>query len=434
MSIKISRKAALVALGLLGLASTALLFYDWALPPTPTLAQALGQEEMLNRLHLYSGEGDPRLRAVDTVNAGGVAQRRFVTNRDGSREDIALKADGEHFASRRVYYPRNGAPDFAGGAEVAWHLQLSEAYAPDKDYVSETTSLRIDGSLQEHVVRAADGSKHLQDFGADGLTLTRDLVMIKQFPYSRDLTVQSDKRWREDSGHTLAYENVFDEKEGTHDITEWDAQHRLLSQTHWPKYDTVVGMTKKGYYPGTGVLRVSIEGSYSTTNAVYYRPDGTLDHVIDLSRGSVKVTYYDATGTKKRLEQIFFRQSADGNLERGAKISYKVYTIDEMDGDGNLSRSFRIWDGVLGAVVLHNVMINGVFVAYGEVEYTYDHDTHKLKTTRSWIGKADHKYDIEEEAKPEEALPPPAVPADELQPQVNLDEDDLPVPPPQSPH
>lgn len=81
MSIKISRKAALVALGLLGLAPAAVLLYDLAFlrQPTPTLAQALGQEQ-INRLHLYSGEGDPRLRAVDTVTAGGVAQRRYITS------------------------------------------------------------------------------------------------------------------------------------------------------------------------------------------------------------------------------------------------------------------------------------------------------------------------------------------------------------------
>lgn len=188
----------------------------------------------------------------------------------------------------------------------------------------------------------------------------------------------------------------------------------------------------KGYYPGTGVLRVSIEGTYNTTNANYHRPDGTLDHVIELSRGSVKVSYFDASGTKKRLEQMFFRQSKDGNLEKGAKVSYKIYTIDEMDGDGNPSRSFRLWDGGLGAFALHSVVVNGVL--YGEAEYSYDHQTHTLKTVRYWIGKADHKYDLEEEHKPEEALAPPAVPADELKPQVNLDEDDLPVPPPQSPH
>jgi hypothetical protein len=93
-----------------------------------------------------------------------------------------------------------------------------------------------------------------------------------------------------------------------------------------------------------------------------------------------------------------------------------------VDAQGDPLRNIRYWNGDLDFEE-YNVTIDGV--PYGEVDHNYVKGPtgFTLDNVKYWIGKADHKYDREDDHKPAENLLAPPVPADESRQSVNMLED-----------
>jgi hypothetical protein len=404
------------------------------LPRDPSLVVALDGQPMPQMTRLYSGENDavsgaPRSvseRATDQM-ANGVAQSRFLRNKDQSTEDINLKVDGEHYASRRTYYPPRAG-------ELGRRQHIFDLYAPTADFVTDEEVTRVDGTRASQTHASEDGAKKVTTYGADGEVVTSELVISPRPNKWSDPILEREEHWLDDQAHTLVYQNLVNRGEQKeqqhpgHTITEWDEKQRLAKVTKTPEYDTVAGTTIVAYYPD-GRVRLDASADYRMDTAKYFRPNGTLDHVLKLSSSMTDVEYYDASGTKMVLEQAWWRKE---KTENGVtKTYYRLYYVTEMDANGEKAREFTYFneDGELSTVDVYNVEVDGV--KYGEVDYTYDARTHTLERALFWIGKADHHYDKEEEHKAEDKIAPISVPADDLVLHVNLDEDKLPVPPPQ---
>jgi len=194
------------------------------------------------------------------------------------------------------------------------------------------------------------------------------------------------------------------------------------------EYGSHYGTLTTAYYPGTTQLRMHSIVDEAHNTVQYFRPDGTLDHVLLLSQGYTIVRYFDTSGKTLLLEQWWERKDDDKGSK---KPTYVLSTIHEFDAKGEQTREVHYWDGKLGMIEILNVELAGV--KYGQIDYVYDGDTKTLKTVKYWIGKAQHMYDKEETHTPEEKLTAPLLPADLLTMRINPDEDaDLLLPDPMS--
>jgi hypothetical protein len=406
-----------------------------------SVSESLHAPNMPEVSKLFSGEQDletgARLslmdRATDVYKGTRLPRVRFVINGD-STEDIVLKPDGEHFAFRQTYFKEQPG-------EIGRRPHITQIYAADKDLVVDEWVLRLAATNEEHTVNSEDGAKTVTGFGQDGERIIHKLVVAAPENTYSDPILQSDERWSDDAAHLLTYSNIFEPKDRTHTVREWDEQQCLIQVTHLPAYNSVVGTTTLAYYPGcpavtgsaltsTTHVRLDSEVNGSENVAKYYSKDDKLDHVLKLSRGYLVVQYFDPSGTKMLLEQSWYVKD---KVEHGKTTHiYSISTIKEMDADGNPLRIYNYWDGALGSIDAYNVTVNGV--EYGEVDSVYDKDTHKLWRVMYWLGKADHKFDKDEYHTPEENIGLPAVPADLLKMRVDPEADHLLIPPPMSPY
>ena len=397
-----------------------------------SLPQSLHAPELPEELRLFSGEVDPltwaRLtpkdRGTDIVNMSTrLPEVRFVRNDDKSTEDIVLKPDGEHFAFRQTYFKQQPG-------EIGRRPHVTQIYAADKDLVLDEWVLRLDTTKEEHTVNSEDGAKSVVGFGKDGQRIIHKLVIAAREKSWLDPVLQSEERWSDDALNVLTYSNIVDPKDNSHTITDWDKDHNPIKVTHTPPYDSVVGTTIRAYYPGTAQLRLEAKVDSGQDTAKYYGPHGKLDHVLKWSQGYLIIEYYDASGTKILLEQSWYVKD---KVEHGqTKHMYSISMIKEKDADGNPVRDYSYWNDALGSIDTYNVTVDGV--DYGEIDSVYDKDKHTLWRVMYWRGKADHLFDKDEYHTPQENIGLPVVPPDLLKMRVDPEEDNLPIPPPQSSH
>jgi hypothetical protein len=381
-------------------------------------------------LKLYSGDIDsstsqritPAERSLDILGSSGVVALRYVVDADGSNEQITFKADGVHFAARDVYYPwQEGA--------LGEHPSLVQKYSATTDLVTDETHYRYDGTESEHTTATDDGAKHVVGYGTDGVKVIHDLVVAARGSQFGTPVLQKEMRWRDDATTSLAYSNVFDSKTNSRLITDWDEHGNPLKVVVPNAYGSHDGTITTAYFPGTRLVRMHSEVGTSSNVAQYFRRDGTLNYVLEIGIGTTVVRLFDKTGKIRTLEQNWSR---DTSIVNGQSVTtFKLYSVLEVDAQGEPVRLINFWDDIIGYEE-YNVTLDGV--VYGEIDHTYKKGPNgfSLDMVRYWIGKADHQYDKEEDHKPEEHLPPPTVPADEVKQVVNIQEDpDLLAPDPQ---
>jgi hypothetical protein len=386
--------------------------------PASSLRSVLGAPQLSAQLRLFSAGSAPKTgalvmeRGTDITDAGGVPKVRYLTNTDGSTEDIHLKVDGEHFASRALFYPEQPG-------ELGRRPHVIQLYATANDLVVDETVLRLDGTRQEHTITAANGAKHVLGYGFNGDIIIRELTInAGQYQYSQPV-LGKEERWYDNATHSLAYSNILD-PDNKRAITYWDRDHRLLKAITIP-YDTLNnGTSTTAYFPGTSNVRMQsiVDTLYNVVR--YFRPDGTLDHILELSQGSTIVQYFDATGKVKLLEQNWDR--ADKTENGKTTATYKISVVTEEDATGKDVRKIFYSSGLISAIDLYNVEIGGI--KYGEIDYIFDQASKTVESVHYWIGKADHQIDREEAHKPVDNFTGPAVTAEETTMRVNPAEDE----------
>jgi hypothetical protein len=434
-----ARKPVLYGIAAAGLVSAIALAVLVVLPGSPgdssapgdmSVQEVLSASTMPDRVRLYPGDIDPTTsqrvslaeRSIDIVESSGVAAFRYVVDADGSNEDITLKADGIHFASRDVYYPwQFGAP--------GRHPELVQQYSATSDLVTDETKYRYDGTESEHTTASDDGAKHVLGYGADGVKVIHEVVVAARGSQYGTPALQKEMRWRDDATTSLAYSNIFDSKANSRIMTDWDDQGHPLKVVVPNAYGSHNGTITTAYFPGTSLVRMHSEVGTAANEANYYRRDGTLNYVLEISLGTTVVRLFDKTGKIKVLEQTWSRDTSIVNHQ--AVTTFNLDSVTEVDAQGNPAREIH-YLGDYTTYEEYNLTVDGV--AYGEIDHSYKKGPSgfTLDTVRWWIGKADHKYDKEETHTPEEHLLPPTVPADEVKQVVNMQEDpDLLTPDPQ---
>jgi hypothetical protein len=394
-------------------------------PEVPSLKATTGAPEISQRFRLYSGELDPNTGAltsqlqssVEMLGFDGVPARSFVQERDQSTDDLQLKPDGVQIARSESYYPE--APDDPGR-----HPHVIRVYAPTSDTVIDEQIFRFSGTLAEHTVADENGGKHILGYGHDGQTVIREVTINpRDFPWN-DPVLQKEEHWREGSGHKLSFRNTIN-PDKTHTLTDWDAQGRTLKVMHMPEYG-VSGATAVAYYPGTNKLRLDAKADYNAMTARYLRLNGTLDHIIKLSPSVTLIQYFDPSGTKITLEQTWWR---DEKVVNGvSKFKYRIYTLSEMDDQGEDIRDIGYEDGALEYIWVHNAQVKGT--DYAEADYNFD-QTKGFMARASYWKTMGHQADIDEIHTEAENIRPPVIPPIDLKMAVDPDEDNLPIPPPQ---
>jgi hypothetical protein len=236
--------------------------------------------------------------------------------------------------------------------------------------------------------------------------------------------VQSDMRWFADAKHTVAHNNVLN-GDGSNTITDFDISEHVLRLEKQPQYGSIPGTEIEAYYPGNYKLRYKAKCDYSYDHVEYLREDGTLSYTLSMSYGMVTIQYFDETGKKLVLEQVWYR-----NTDTTGGVTTHTFVLSDVtltDDQGNKTRMLTVnHEGHAYHEELFDATINGV--KYKEVDNFYSPDG-TLNESRFWINAVDHPYDKTETHTPAENLRV-TVPEGVLAMRVQIDED-LPVPYPQ---
>ncbi len=391
------------------------LTYGYSSPGPQTVEEALNIPSTPLQQRLYAAS-DKYESAVEIASPQHVL---YITYKDRSTEDVVMKLGSTDLVSSQWYYAEQ--PGENGRRPYIYRI-----FGAANVLVSEKVQ-RLDGTLlKTTVVDAVDSLKTrtIIDFAPDGVTHLREQVFVTPKCCGGE-TLQRDERWRDDAAHTLAYRNIFNVDE-TRTITQYDEHMKVLKVIEWPKYMSIAGASVKQYYPGSLKLRLDSLSDYYTNTVKYYREDGTLEAIVKISPGSTEIEYYDATGTKQRLGQMWFR--TDVTTDGVVTSTYKIYIVTEFDGQGNKTRQQSFSDGKPNREERYNVTIDGV--TYVELDSDYD-NAGNLKTVRYWLNEVKFPpFKLEEHKPGDGSRTIPALNADSLLLQIQIDTD-LPIPPPQ---
>lgn len=341
----------------------------------------------------------------------------YITYKDRSTEDVVMKLGSADLVSSQWYYAEQPG-------ESGRRPYIARVFGEGNAMMSERVQ-RLDGTLLKTTFVDVDPLKTrtIIDYAADGVTHLREQVFVTPKCCGGPV-LQRDERWRDDAQHTLAYRNLFNVDE-TRTITQFDEHMNVLKVVQWPKYESVNGASVKQYYPGSLKLRLDSLSDYYVNTVKYYREDGTLEAVVKISPGTTEIEYYDLTGTKQRLGQMWFR--TDVTTDGVVNSTYKNYIVTEFDGQGNKTRQQTFSDGKPNREELYNVTIDGV--TFVELDYDYDKGG-DLTAVRYWLNEVKYPPFKLEEHKPGEGLTIKPLDPDSLRLQIQIDTD-LPIPPPQ---
>ena len=224
-----------------------------------------------------------------------------------------------------------------------------------------------------------------------------------------------------------SYKLAADPSPNGRTVIEWGRHHRPLKVMYIPPWGSINGTTIRAYDPGTRHVRMQAKADFQLDVATYYRPHGTRDYVLELSPATTTIRYFDATGKKVVLEQMWWRHDYVENGE--TKHKYEIFMITQMDSGGKPIREFSYRDGALWFVTDYHATVGDV--KYAEVDYLYDMNTHTLAGAFYWrhAVKCCDQPTRKETYTPADNIAAPAVPQDLLKIRVNLDKDELPAPP-----
>lgn len=389
------------------------LTFGYSKPAPSTVEEALNIPRTPLQQRLY-----PVDSTIDSAVEVASPHMRYITYKDRSTEDVLLMpGSNTDMISSQWYYAEqpgeNGRRPYiarvygVGNVVIEEKVQQLNGLLLKTTVVSQTTKVRL-----------------ITDFAADGVTHLREQEFLKP-KCCGDEDLIRDERWRDDAGHTLAYRNIYHPDE-TRTITEFDEHMHVLKMIEWPKYKSVAGSSVKVYYPGSFKLRLESSADYYQNTVRYYREnDGSLEAIVKLSPGMTDIEYYDASGTKVRLHQSWWRTevTADGVVTS----TYRPYVIDEYDAQGIQILQQTFSEGVVSEEQRFNVTIDGV--TFFRLDYGYAKDG-TLKELRYWLKEVKYPPFKLETHTPAEGLKLTPLSAESLRMQIDIDPD-LPIPPPQ---
>ncbi len=385
-------------------------------PSTVEEALNISQTPLQQRLYPVDNKIDS---AVEVASPQHI---RYISYKDRSSEDVLfMPGSNTDMISSQWYYAEQAGE---GGRRP----YIARVYGPGNVVMEEKVQQLNGFLLKTTVVSPTTKIRLITDFAADGVTHLREQELLKPKCCGDDEDLLRDERWRDDAGHTLAYRNIYHPDE-TRTITQFDEHMNVLKIIEWPKYMSVSGSSVKEYYPGSLKLRLETSADYYQNTVRYYREnDGTLEAVVKLSPSVADIEYYDATGTKMRLHQMWFR--TDVKTDGVVTSTYKPYQFTEFDDQGNPVRQQSFSDGKVNEEQRFNVTIDGV--TYIRMDYIYDKDG-TLNTRRYWLKTVEYPPFKLEEHKPAEGLRFTPLKAETMRLQIVIDPD-LPIPPPQTWH
>jgi len=392
------------------------LIFDFRSSAPGSVEEALGAYSTPLVQRLYPA-ADARSSAVELQSP---EHKLFITYKDRSTEDVVMVPGGSDKLSSLSYYPEQPG-------ESGRRPHIKRLYGAQNMLIDEKV-LQLNGLLLKSTEYVpATKTRLITDFALDGSTHLREQVFTDPGCCSGEVLMR-DEQWRDDVEHSLAYRNIY-HPDDTRTITRFDEHMNVLTMIFWPKYESISGMKIQKYYPDTLTLRLDAVGDYYNDTVKFFRKDGTLEALVKISTGSTEIHYFDATGTKARLEQFWFRSDVKQN---GVVTSstYKMYYVTEFDAQGNKVRQVTFSDGSsISRVEAYDVTIDGVH--YLELDYNYDRGA--LKEVRYWKDEVKFPpYKLETHELSEQITASP-VSAENLRLQIQIDSD-LPAPPPQSPH
>ncbi len=251
---------------------------------------------------------------------------RYITYKDRSTEDVLfMPGSSTDMISSVWYYAEQPG-------ESGRRPYITRVYGVGNVVMNEKVQQLNGLLLKTTVVSPTTKIRLITDFAADGVTHLREQEFLKPKCCGDEEDLLRDERWRDDAQHSLAYRNIYHPDE-TRTITEFDEHGNVLKIIVWPKYMSVSGSSVKEYYPGILKLRLETSADYYQNTVRYYRVDGTLEAIVKLSSGMTDIEYYDTTGTKMRLHQMWVRT----DVKTGGVItsqSYRPYEFTEFDDQG----------------------------------------------------------------------------------------------------
>ena len=398
--------------------------------PMPSVTDALNMPARLPaQLNLYAGgrdldEGIPlgywQSTFVVPRKDGHGEQARYNVGWDQSTEDVFFQADGEHMEHSQSYYPVRRGEEANGR-----HPHVERFYTAGTGALHDEDVRLFNGRRRQHTHIDDDGAKQITDYadyeGAD--------VIVGQKSFDPKAVLKREERWRPDKQHSLSYSNILNE-DGTRIATDWDVDHVPLKIAQWPQGGSAIGATVVAYFPDSHKLRLESKTDANTDSVNYYRDeDGTLACQVALSGSSAEITYFDNTGKKPRLKQLWYfkEENVNGVKQRNY---YWLYEIGELDSEGNLTREVTFNDeGNVDGLSSYNAVANGTNY---QMLYRSFRSDGTLDIVTYWPNGLHGEMEKREDHTAAENIRiPVAVPADELKRQVEIDPD-LPLPPPQS--
>jgi hypothetical protein len=207
------------------------------------------------------------------------------------------------------------------------------------------------------------------------------------------------------------------------EVIEYDNHSHVTKDMIIPSWGSNKGLKIVAYYPGGKSIRMKASGDWYTTTATYYRPNHTRESVLSMSYGATTVDWYNETGTKILLRQIWFKTDVDQGSQpwmSPTKHQYKLWYVEEKDRSGNPERAYTLYPDTATPQFIeqYNVKVPGDWSSF-----LYRRDgTLELKTyhrsQRSDIAREEHSA--------AEGIVAPHVPANLLRVPSHLDEDDFP--------
>lgn len=209
-------------------------------------------------------------------------------------------------------------------------LKQATVYGADGKTLLGQVDFRKSGTREKRKMPRQKGGFETTSYYADGIARS-DQIVTGHGPqdYDDDDMLLSETRWREDG--SVSYTNVLNDDD-SRSIVELDAQSRPLVVGHIT--NGLSGSTITAYFPGTNKPRILATSTYDTLTAKMFRPDGTLEVVVQLWSSSFNAVFYDATGKVETREGMWsFDRVSKGDAVTIANVH--PTEIEKVDAQGN---------------------------------------------------------------------------------------------------
>lgn len=307
-------------------------------------------------VHLY-----PSSRSIAVLGKEGVPAATYVDKPDGTQSAIFYRADGITLDSVRDYYP---SMDGVG----ARRLSDRRSYQSDgKTLSSEARFRQIDGSLQ-YDGRVLDSGDYLAvTYFEDGVTPETEVVTsATKLDAHQQPMVLSSKKWQIED-HRLRESDVLDTNTYMRQITLFDSDG-IPTLSKKDSESGVVGNTETAYFPGSVKVAMESSTNRSSTEATFFREDGTVNFKQSLTTYGVAVNFFDASGQRKMFQQYWFTD--DVNVKPAG--TPRLWQISELNAAGETTREITFSKGVVSRQIFYNLQLKGNL--YKVVTLDYDDD------------------------------------------------------------